>query len=155
MQIPKTELIYSYPLNRLLIKGFKRQDIAQLKMQCKEFEDIYAKNISRDLTFIHTFTGFDWEKTYIPIYIVKNCSHSISNPLILRYQDNPAFMYTLLLHELVHNNLEGNIRIFQHNQLEIYVNAVVRAVLRKSLDAKVMLKAASRENLVRKTGRRC
>jgi hypothetical protein len=145
MQIPKPELIYSYPLNKLFIKEFKHSDKANLQNQCKDFEDIYVKSISNDLRLIQAFTGFDWNAPCISIYIVKNCPSSISHPLILRYQNNPAFMYTLLLHELVHNNLEGNIGILEHDQEEVYVNAVVRAVINQSRNARAMLKAASLE----------
>jgi hypothetical protein len=143
MSIPQTELVYSYPLNRLFIKDFSYSDLTTLKRLAKEFEKIYERNILRDLELIPKFTGFNWEKTYIPIYIVKSCPESISHPLILRYLENPVLMYVLLIHELVHNNIAGKIRVTNRDKLEAYVNAVVKEVLKQSPNATEILKTAS------------
>jgi hypothetical protein len=143
MLIPQTELIYSYPLNRLFIRDFSYSDLATMKRLAKDFEKIYERNILRDLELISKFTGFDWEKNRIPICVVKNCPESISHPLILRYFENPNFMYVLLVHELVHNNIAGKIRVTNRDKLEVYVNAVVREVLKQSPNATEMLNVAS------------
>lgn len=143
MPVPRTELVYSYPLNRLFRRDFSYSDLAALKGLAKDFEKIYERNILRDLDLIPRFTGFDWEKSHIPIYLVKSCPESISHPLILRYLENPGLMYSLLIHELIHNNIAGKIHLTNRNKLEVYVNAVVREVLKQSPNATEMLKAAS------------
>ena len=140
---PRLELVYSYPLNRLFMRDFSYSDLAYLKCSAKDFERIYEKNIVKDLELIPKFTGFNWEKSHIPIYVVKRCPESISHPLILRYYENPVLMYVLLIHELVHINIAEKIRLANRDKLEVYVNTVVREVLKQSPNATEMLKVAS------------
>jgi hypothetical protein len=145
MLIPKTELTYSLPLNRLFLREFDHKDLTSLRTETKTFREIYEQNVPKDLRLIQRFTGFPWTKSFIPIYIVRSCPESISDPLVLRYFKNPLFMYVLLIHELVHVNLQGNNIKLDRGKLEIYVNAVVSEVLKQSTNVKKLLKAATHE----------
>jgi hypothetical protein len=145
MSIPQTELTYSLPLNRLFFREFNHEDLTSFRRETKTFQQIYERNVSKDLRLIQRFTGFPWTRSFIPIYIVQSCPKSISDPLILRYFKNPLFMYVLLIHELVHVNLQGNNIKLDREKLEVYVNAVVREVLKQSPNAKKLLEAATHE----------
>jgi hypothetical protein len=144
MRTPETPIVMSTPLNRLFLPDFGREDARALKKDTEGFWILCKQSISRDVRLIPRFTGFFWQKTFIPIYIVRDCRNSISNPLILKYHENPSFMYVILLHELAHNNLEHPLEIARlgHERSELYVNATVREILEEPPSRAEMINAA-------------
>lgn len=66
----------------------------------------YTKNISKILKLIPKHTKKEWEKEHIPIYIVFRDSYSFHSPLTLKYHKDTIHMFFVLVHELIHNNIE-------------------------------------------------
>jgi len=108
--IPKTELIYSWIYNRELNRDktakFVKDNFEKLEIKCKEFEKSYSKNIKKILELIPKYTNKSWKKEYIPIYIVFRDESSFHSPLTLKYHKDVKKMLFVLIHELIHINIE-------------------------------------------------
>lgn len=101
--LPKTELKYSWMYNSVYIKNFKEKDIKQLKEKCKSFESLYGKHINEILKLIEKYFK-KWDQKLINVYLISN-GPVFSDPLTIRYEDDPKIMLIRLLHELIHNNI--------------------------------------------------
>ena len=139
--IPKTELRGSLIYNKFFDRDFSRKDYLKLMKDSGKFEKLYKKYIKKILQLIEKHHNKTWKRKFIPIYIVKNTPYSFSDPLTLRYRDNPKMMLVVLAHELLHNNSFGK-RKFKnsydlHKYMEPILNKVIRALpleLKKELD---------------------
>ena len=109
--IPKTELIYSWIYNRELNRDktakYVKDNFAKLKDSCKNFEGYYKKYVRQVLEMIPKHTKKEWEKEYIPIYIVFRDGYSFHLPLTLKFHKDVKHMFFVFIHELIHNNIEG------------------------------------------------
>lgn len=106
---PKTELVWSNVYMGILDKQVTSEDIEELKEKCAEFMGLYEKHIKKIMAAIPKYSGFGWEEygnEYIPIYIVPKVKYSFSCPLTIAYKEDQNFMFVLLLHELMHNNMD-------------------------------------------------
>jgi len=73
------------------------------------FRKAFAEKQSEILELIPQFTGYDWERSEIPVYLVPWCNkHSFSHPLVLFYRPDHARLWHILIHELVHINLANS-----------------------------------------------
>ena len=108
--LPKTGIIYSWIYNRELNRDktakYVKDHFAKLESDCKKFEKLYKKHILKILKLIPKYTKKEWEKEYIPIYIVFRDGYSFHSPLTLKYNKNVRQMFFELIHELIHNNIE-------------------------------------------------
>ena len=101
--VPKTELIYSFPYNRLFNKSFNYNNLKELKNKYSKFEQLYSKYIKKILSLIEEYNE-PWKKQFIAIYLTEN-TVPISEPLTLRYEPNEKYLLVVLIHELIHNNI--------------------------------------------------
>lgn len=128
--IPKTELRYSRNYISKWISGFSYNDLEKLKNSCRRFENIYDNNIKEILKLIKKYSGDEWDRKYIPIYIVRR-RNSFSDPLTLRYKKNPKFMLVILIHELLHCNLKNQRDFKNGKDLHSFMEGIVKKVIKK------------------------
>lgn len=110
--IPKTEIIYSWIYNREWNRDktvkVSNELFSKLKEDCKEFERLYRKHISKILKLIPSHTKKEWKKEHIPIYIVNKKGSSFHSPLTLKFHKDAKRMFFVFLHELIHNNIDNH-----------------------------------------------
>jgi len=123
--IPKTKLIYSYIYGKRFDSGFCDDYICKLQILFKEFKKIYNKYINEILEVISKESNI-WEVEYIPIYLTINII-PFSNPLTLRYNNNPKYILTVLIHELIHNNI--NKKFINREELHKYIKRIMDKVI--------------------------
>ena len=138
---PKTEIRYSIIYNRMFNEKFSREDMKKLKEDCKKFEELYNKNISKILELIEKHHKKEWTYSIIPIYIVRDIPNSFSDPLTLKYFDNEKLMLILLAHELLHNNFAGKMNFKNPEELHQYMEPILDKIINElSLNAGEELK---------------
>ncbi len=119
----KTELHYPWIYSVLLNKDDWNYSYAAHKSnikKCRQFEQIYKKNISKSIKLIEKHTKIKkWLYEFIPINIVflkksvYKKVHSFANPLTLKYRNDSKEMFYVLIHELIHNNLNEKEQIIR------------------------------------------
>jgi len=102
--IPKTEIRYSFIYNKRLNENISSGDFRDIKKRFEKFVRLYSQNINNILELIEKNCN-PWSREYIPIYLVDAKIKSFSDPLTLVIKDDEKFMFLLLIHELIHNNL--------------------------------------------------
>jgi len=122
--IPKTELVYSFPYNRLFNNNFTYLDLEKLKKKFSKFEKLYLKYIKQILILIEKFNE-PWKRKYIPIYLTEK-TRPISNPLTLRYEKNEKYLLVVLIHELIHNNLTK--KFTNRGELHEFISEITKKV---------------------------
>ncbi len=128
--LPKTEIVYSWIYNRELNRDktakYVKDSFAKLENDCKGFEKLYKKHIKQILQLIPKHTKKEWKKEYIPIYIVFRDGYSFHLPLTLKYHKDTKHMFFVLIHELIHNNIEG-----EHGfKVEEKINNIADSILK-------------------------
>ncbi len=139
--LPKTEIRYSIIYNKLFNENFTFEDRNKIIENSRKFEELHKKYINEILKLIEKY-GFKWRKEYIPIYIAKDTKISFSDPLTLKYRDNERLMLVILIHELLHNNLEGNKKFNTRNELHVFMRPIVEKIV---LELPINLKAELRQ----------
>jgi len=127
--IPKTELRGSLIYNKKFNKNFSIKDYRKLMKDSEEFEKLYKKYIKKILQLIEKHHNKTWKRKFISIYIVKNVI-SFSDPLTLRYFENPKMMLVILAHELLHNNSFGKKKFNNSYELHKYMEPILNKVIR-------------------------
>lgn len=131
---------FSLPLNKIFSPSFSLGELEKLREASKNFASYLEKNKDRVIEFIPKFTGFEWKRHVINIYICKNFPlEGISDPLILKFNQDADMMFYYLLHELVHVNLmndeilslrkKSNLLKPGHDGLEVVVSIAVKHLL--------------------------
>ena len=128
IRIPKTELVYSYPYNKLFDPSFTYKRLIALKQKCRTFEQLYKKHIKAILKLIAKYSE-RWRQPYIPIYIVEKARKSFSHPLTLRYNKDARKMLLILIHELIHNNISKKFN--SSKELHAYIEPIFEKVLQE------------------------
>jgi len=129
--LPKTEIRYSWVYNKQFYQEFTFEDLKQLKEDSKEFEKLFKKYRAKILKAIEKETR-QWEKKYIPIYIIKAHRISFSDPLTINYRENTKFMLIMLIHELLHNNIpkmskSGSFKTVK--EVHLYMSTLIPKIL--------------------------
>lgn len=102
--IPKIDVRFSFIYNKKFNPDFTVSDIFKLKKDSRSFVELINKYIKDILNLIES-NNEPWEREYIPIYIVSGKIKSFSDPLTIKYRNNPKLLLLILIHELIHNNL--------------------------------------------------
>ena len=101
---PKTEIRFSWIYNKKFNKEITVPEFIKLKTDCRDFIELYNQYIDKILNLIGK-NNASWKREYLPIYVVDAEIKSFSDPLTIRYRNNPKLMLLILIHELIHNNL--------------------------------------------------
>jgi len=128
---PKTEIRYSWIYNKIFNKDFTRQDFIKLKDDCKKFEEVYNKYITKILELIEENHKKEWMYKFIPIYILRDAPKSFSDPLTVKYAENENMMLVILTHELLHNNFVGKWDFKNSEDLHKYMEPILNKIISK------------------------
>lgn len=123
--IPKVELKYSWMYNSVYTEDFKKEDITRLKNKCKSFEQLYKKHIKEILELIEKTFG-KWEEEHIAIYIIEK-GPIFSDPITIRYEEDPKIMLIRLVHELAHNNIHKKFK--NDYLLHVYMDEKTKPII--------------------------
>ena len=125
---PQTEIRYSWIYNRHFNPNFSKKDLFKLKKDYIKFKKLYKKYINTIIKLIEKHHSKRWKHKFIPIYIVKNASHSFSDPLTLRYRKDEKYLLVVLAHELLHNNIVKK-KFKNPKELHIYMEPLLNKVI--------------------------
>lgn len=128
---PKTVIRYSWIYNRIFNPKITKEEFFQLKKDCEEFKKLYEKYINEILVSIEKIHSKKWKYKFIPIYIVKEAPNSFSDPLTIKYREDPKYLLVVLAHELLHNNIVGkkfsNPKVL-HGYMEPFFNKIIQNI---------------------------
>lgn len=158
--LPELNITFSLPLNHILNDDFNyknflenynevienyEKNFQKFKKTTEPFQKMFKKYKKRILYHIEKYSGYSWKGQKIPIYLVNMTQKpSISHPLILKFTTDIDSMFILLIHELTHINLPGEMQSKAGVKVsEQWVNLITRHV---ALDLKLDIKKASMRN---------
>ena len=142
---PKLEICTSFSLH-LSILGTKF-DPKKMDSFRKAFKIYIKKYEKKVLRLISKYSGLEWKKKIIKIWLFDGWYPSISYPLLLNvYEYNKRFAFFILIHELTHNIfLEKNIvtkkgKTINMNNMEAIIELITKKVAENIFSEKIVKK---------------
>jgi len=152
---------YSQILDRTLSElagNFDQNQIAEVRGRMFDLAEEWRKYETRVIAELKKYPPYKFEPREIKCYLVKNLPYTgISDPLIMRIEDDNDLVMATLIHELVHiaisqeeNNLVAKIKqefpeiTELKTQLHVVVNFIEHQVLKELFDQAVRDKIMKR-----------
>lgn len=130
--IPKTSIEYSWIYNKQFNKKFTSKNLEELERKTRSFRALCNKHLLSILNRLEHYSGYEWKRSFIPIYIIKReTGSSLADPVTVKFHQNNRLMLVILIHELAHNLLEhqNNVKFSTGFIRENAINSLVKIVV--------------------------
>jgi len=114
---PEIIFIYSQVYDRLLTeyenKQFSDKQIKEVFVYTKKIQLAWDKLNHKICQEISKVTEMQWKTKKFKCYVVKYCKYNaFSDPLTIRMEKDSDFIYSALMHELIHIIFSDNHKVF-------------------------------------------